>query len=235
MDTTKSLNHDQMWDYYQTALPELFTGAEARLHFLVEQIRQWQPTAQVLDIGVGDGGFERLAKAAGLDIFCLDPSEASIAEIRRTLQLGPKAQVGYSQALPFEPASFDAVVLSEVIEHLSDAVLTQTIPEVQRVLRKGGRIFVTVPAREKLANAQIVCPHCQQHFHRWGHQQSFTPERLSALFAPYFRIETLLERPFVNWPTLNWKGKVIHFSKLTLWKLGVHGAGENIYLCGSKG
>ncbi|MFZ4664229.1 MAG: class I SAM-dependent methyltransferase, partial [Caldilineaceae bacterium] len=179
-------NQDPLWSYYQTQQPTLFTGAEQRLTFLVHQLVRRCPNARVLDIGIGNGLFEKIALAAGLDVYCLDPSSESIRLVRERYALGIKAQVGYSQQMPFRDNYFDGVVLSEVIEHLSDEVIAQTLPEVRRVLRQDGCVLVTVPARENLANAIIFCPHCQQQFHRWGHLQSFTPERLTALFSPYF-------------------------------------------------
>lgn len=45
--------------------------------------------------------------------------------------------------LPFADASFDAAVMSEVLEHLSDDLAGAR--EVYRVLKSGGRLAVTVP------------------------------------------------------------------------------------------
>lgn len=45
--------------------------------------------------------------------------------------------------LPFPDASFDAVILSEVLEHLDDDV--RALREVWRVLKPGGVVAITVP------------------------------------------------------------------------------------------
>ncbi len=45
--------------------------------------------------------------------------------------------------LPFEDGSFDAVVAIEVIEHLRSP--QEAVAEIFRVLRPGGRIFVSIP------------------------------------------------------------------------------------------
>lgn len=45
--------------------------------------------------------------------------------------------------LPFEPPSFDAVVLSNILEHLHDPVAT--LRRLAPMLRPGGRAFVDLP------------------------------------------------------------------------------------------
>src|SRR5574339_822128 len=46
-------------------------------------------------------------------------------------------------ALPFDDNAFDAVILSEVIEHVADPM--RALSEIQRVLKKGGLLFLTWP------------------------------------------------------------------------------------------
>jgi UDP-N-acetylglucosamine:LPS N-acetylglucosamine transferase len=47
-------------------------------------------------------------------------------------------------------------------------------------------------------------------------------------------VEEIVERPFANWSTLNWKGKAAAFTKQILWWLGQHGSGEWIYFRARK-
>lgn len=224
-------NQEAIWDYYQNEGIASFDGAHSRLEYLARQLK---PGATVLNIGVGNGLFEAEAQRRGLVIYSLDPSQAAIDALRARLNLGDRAQVGYSQQMPFPDAHFDAVVASEVLEHLDDATLTASLPEIKRVLKPGGSFLGTVPAREDLADQMVVCPCCAKRFHRWGHHQSFTVESLRNRLAAVFRIDTIREVYFSPWNTLNWKGRLICGLKSLLLAVGVHGSEEKIYFRATK-
>ncbi|OEU50021.1 MAG: hypothetical protein BA861_00205 [Desulfobacterales bacterium S3730MH5] len=220
-----------IWDYYQNEAPEFFAGSSARLRYLAKRVKS---RGKVLNIGVGAGIFEELAIQRGLDVYSLDPDEKAIASLRQRLGMKEKAKVGFSQKIPFPDESFDAVVISEVIEHLSVDIIGKTMREISRVLFFGGRIIGTVPARENLKDQLVVCPHCGEHFHRWGHIQSFDAERINALISLYFRIEEVSEHLFFNWSAMNWKGKVHGLITMLLYYVGVHGSNESILFVATK-
>ncbi len=221
---------DSIWDYYQNEGVEAFSGSTPRLRFLVEHLRRaTAPRApgevRVLNIGVGAGTFEELAAQAGFRVHCLDPSERAVAEVGRRLELGDRARVGCSNQLPFEDRSLDAVVVSEVLEHLDSQTLDDTLHEIRRVLAPNGLLLGTVPAREVLAQNVAVCPSCATRFHRWGHVQSFTRERLDTVLTGFERV-ALDQRTFPDWSGLNWRGKLAAFAKKLGHRFGVHGSGE---------
>jgi SAM-dependent methyltransferase len=222
---------DRIWDYYQNDAAETFAGSVSRLSFLAMRIGV---PGKVLDIGVGSGVFEEMALARGLDVYALDPSERSIAALREKLKLDGKAKIGYSTEIPFASNFFDAVVVSEVLEHLSDDVLARSLPEIERVLVPGGLLLGTVPARERIADQNVVCPDCGSRFHRWGHMQSFDVARMSALLAQHFDIERIFEKRFVTWRTLNWKGKTVALLQLLVSALGVKGSNQNVVFLARK-
>lgn len=225
------MKQDSIWDFYQNEMPEVFSGSRARLLFLAKKVK---PKGRVLNIGVGDGTFEERAIKLGFDVYSLDPSERSVASIRQRFSMSERARVGYSQDIPFTDQHFDSVVISEVIEHLSDEVIEKTLSEISRVLSLGGRIIGTVPARENLSEQLIICPDCGKRFHRWGHVQTFDSRRLMAILTKHFEVKEMFERPFITWSALNWKGKAIAVIKMCLWKLGFQGSGEQIFFCGIK-
>ena len=158
-----SVDQGKIWEHFQNEGIDSFSQSRGRLEFLV---RRLAPGLRVLNIGVGNGTFEALSLRKGLDVWSLDPSERAIARLRQELALGEKAQVGFSQNIPFPDEHFDAVIMSEVLEHLDDLVLEATLSEIHRVLRRDGMFLGTVPARENLADSHVVCPHCAHQFHR---------------------------------------------------------------------
>jgi SAM-dependent methyltransferase len=217
------MSQDAMWAHYQGRERGVFAHSAARLAPLVRLVGAH---ARVLNIGIGDGIFEELALQRGHDVHALDPDAGAIGALRARLALGERAQAGRAEAIPFPDRHFDAVVMSEVLEHLDDDALARARDEVHRVLRPGGRLIVTVPAREELAAQQVVCPQCGHRHHRWGHLQSFDGARLRAFLAERFAVESLHSRLVVAWATINWKGRLIAMLKLMLRRLGVQGGGE---------
>lgn len=224
-------NQDAIWDHFQNEGNASFAGARERLQFLARQLK---PGSRVLNIGVGDGTLESEAQRLGLTVSALDPNQRAIAAIREQLKLADRAQVGYADAIPFADGAFDAVVASEVFEHLTEDVLRRSLEEIRRVLAPGGTLLGTVPARERLADQNIVCPGCALRFHRWGHQQSFTCESLRALLNTFLQVDSIYETYFVPSSTLNWKGRILCRLKALLCKLGVHGSDENIVFRATK-
>ena len=145
------MNQDAIWDYFQNEGVASFDGSGARLSYLVKKVA---PGSRVLNIGVGSGVFERLGIARGIDVHCIDPSKRAIESLREKLGIGEKARVGYSQEIPFGDHYFDVVVMSEVLEHLTDDVLERTIAEVHRVLAdpsRGGGIYRYGAGKGKVA------------------------------------------------------------------------------------
>lgn len=100
------------------------------------------PGGRVLDIGCASGGLlARLRSQAGH----LAGLELSASAARAAAQIGDQVVCGALEdpQLPFQPASFDLVVLADVLEHLADppAGLARAIAWC----RPGGAVLVSVP------------------------------------------------------------------------------------------
>lgn len=199
------MQQEKIWTYYQNQAIDSFAGSRARLAYLIKEIEN-RHLRVVLNVGIGAGIFEQLAQERGLQISSLDPDQAAVERLCR--RLGIDAQVGYVQQMPFEDASFDTVVISEVLEHLDYDIMLQGFQEIDRVLVSGGYLIGTVPYQEDLDSNIVVCPYCGETFHRWGHLQSFSSDTLRKTVPPFFEVEHVFPKLFINFATLNWKGKI---------------------------
>ena len=225
------MEQSRIWDYFQNEGADSFRGARPRLLYLAGSLAKG---ADVLDVGVGDGTFERIAAARGLRVHVIDPDAKAIERARTELGLGDRAKIGVGSALPWPDGSFDAVVMSEVLEHFDDAALRSTLAEANRVLRPEGKLIGTVPADERLDEQRVVCPDCGRAFHRWGHEQSFSPQRLQSVLNEALVGAEVHRRWFVAWNLLNWKGRLQAVARKSLGIAGIWGSGHNLVFAARK-
>lgn len=228
------MNQKVMWDYYQGAGEESFSGAAPRLSFLVNTAVKIAglDKGKVLNIGVGNGYLERYATKQGFTTHSLDPSDVAI---KKLMQNGFAGEVGYMQQIPYKDGMFDFVFCSEVIEHLSGDALKSGLAEIYRVLRKGGYLIGTVPYDEFLLASHVVCPSCETSFHRWGHQQSFNkPVMQTWLQEAGFQIVKLETHTFLQLAGKDTKGKIRAIGSWFLGRLGVSIANPNLLFITQK-
>jgi ArsR family transcriptional regulator len=105
----------------------------------------------VLDAGAGDGATAQLLAPRARSITCIDVSETLIdaARVRLAGHGNVRAEVADLHALPFAAASFDQVLLLNVLTHLRAPA--GALAELARVLRPGGRLaLVTLAAHDHL-------------------------------------------------------------------------------------
>lgn len=127
------------------------------------------PHMKVLDFGCGEG---RLLKAAldqgfdayGCDLYDVKYSQDSeaVAALKET---GRLRAIRMPYELPFDDATFDVVVSSEVFEHVLD--YPQAIAELQRVMRPGGCFLHIFPSRYLPIEGHIFVPLASIFRPRW--------------------------------------------------------------------
>jgi ubiquinone/menaquinone biosynthesis C-methylase UbiE len=99
------------------------------------------PGVRLLDVATGPGVVASAAAERRASVTGLDFSSAMIA-VARGRHPSITFREGNAQALPFDAASFDAVVMNFGLLHLAEP--EQAIVEAHRVLRPGGRYAFTV-------------------------------------------------------------------------------------------
>lgn len=209
------MNQDRIWDYFQNESSHVFP--ESRQYFMLKHLERGK---KVLNIGAGSGKLEEIALEKGVNIYTLDPSARTIEQLRQRLGLGDRAQAGYAQAMPFESDSFDAVVMCEVLEHLTDEILHAALRETKRILRVGGFLIASSPYKEVLENNRVICPECGSVFHRYGHMQTFDKPKMRRLIeGTGLTVEKLWVTTFVDFRKASIRGLMKGTFRLLLAKL----------------
>lgn len=110
-----------------------------------------EPGMSVLDLGCGRGEIVRRVARIGAKSFGIDYARAAVKLTQRIMQ-NETGTYGIARAdaksLPFADASFDRVLMFDVVEHLQPWELDTCLREVWRVLKPAGQIVVhTAPNR----------------------------------------------------------------------------------------
>jgi len=114
-----------------------------------------RPNLRVLDVGCGPGVLLTWIKErVSPHCFGLDMSEVAVRLLKNQKMPGVVAQL---PGIPFKDASFDAVIATEVIEHVHDP--TRTLAEMCRVAKVGGLVVFSVP------NECMTTDECDEHLH----------------------------------------------------------------------
>ena len=129
----------------------LYAGEYPRGFLIIDTLRKYAPEfhvegASVLDVGCGDAGAliafaEKGAKCAGIECFDTSLERGKLRAADHGVEVDLKK--GVAESIPFPDASFDLVMLDNVLEHVTDR--PGTLREVRRVLKPGGLLYMVTP------------------------------------------------------------------------------------------
>lgn len=149
--------------------PALKDGLDASVFHL-----RAMPGGRLLEIGCGSGAAMQFMQKRGWTVTGLDFDEGAVDNARsKALDV----RYGPLSAQEFADESFDAVVMSHVVEHVQSPV--ELLAECHRILRKGGRLVVLTPNAASGAH--------KHYGPNWRglepprHLQIFTPRSLAAI------------------------------------------------------
>lgn len=144
----------------------------------VERLVAKESFSTIVDVGCGDGWLvSRIAKrfpertVVGVDV---SPGGLRLARSMSGFSNLSFAQCDIVREVP-AGAPFDCGTLIEVLEHVPVAEAPAFVAGLSRLIRPGGKLFVTVPS----TNLDV------RRIKR--HHQHFTAETLDAALAPHFR------------------------------------------------
>lgn len=148
----REMQHDSStlsWNAMGEEWLTLAQNGESRMKFIMPWMLRYMGDVQglhILDLGCGEGGYARRLAAAGAQVVAVDCSEAAIRyaeEQARREKLPIAHHLRNSNDLFGIPdESFDMVLCSMMLMDCED--LDGTLREVVRVLKPGGRLFVSM-------------------------------------------------------------------------------------------
>lgn len=112
--------------------------ARDETHDKVIEMMDKESRGKVLDVPTGTGVLADRLRKMGFEVSCCDinPSFFSVPDLK--IEIGD-----LNQSLPYSDDSFDYLICLDGIEHTENP--SNAIRESQRVLKKGGKIFLSTP------------------------------------------------------------------------------------------
>lgn len=134
------------WDTAAGTLPDArsvrrhASVSRRRLQTLLAVIGRGAAQVKLLDVGCSSGAFLMAAREIGLDAEGVEISPEAAESAR---QAGFRVHTGRLESACFPNASFDAIALIELLEHLREP--HALLAECRRILRPGGVVMATTP------------------------------------------------------------------------------------------
>ena len=131
-----------------------------RVDFIARVLQSSLPShAKVLDVGCGNGVISRHLGRLGFDVLGIDVSEKTIAQAKAATTLpNVKFETRSAEDLVASGETYDAVICSEVLEHLQDPGALLKV--LHQSLKPDGKLIVTVPngkgPRETLVTKPVL-------------------------------------------------------------------------------
>ena len=127
-----AIDYDKFWDFYSTPS---YSKTLAGINL--------EEGSKVLDLGCGTGELLKILedRFPSSDFAGIDLTEEMLAIAKQKLSSRVELLLGSVTNLPFASESFDWVIMSNIIGHLSDKKIA--LLEAYRVLKNPGRIVIT--------------------------------------------------------------------------------------------
>jgi len=148
---------------------------------LREYISSKVPKVQglILDVGCGGAWVAKSFCPKGYKTISFDISPKNTQEaLKRYPSENHAAVVGDVFSLPFREKSFNYVIASEIIEHVTEP--ETLVKNVFSILKPGGTLFVSSPYKEKIEYS--LCVHCNRPTPKSAHLHSFDEKILTSLY-----------------------------------------------------
>lgn len=186
-----SFNHTKkIWGTSEVK-PSLTYLGYLKLKYILEDLAEVK--GRVLDVGCGGGGFAKAIKhyRPDLEVYGVDINKEAIKRAKKDDE-GVNFKAESVDRLAFKDEFFDAVVVTDVLEHLEEP--TEALRQINRVLKPKGVFCAFVPLERSLFSI-----HFWLHKLGWdakkrlaGHIQNYSKKDLGTLLKESgFKVDTL--------------------------------------------
>ncbi|MFW9999999.1 MAG: class I SAM-dependent methyltransferase [Candidatus Hodarchaeota archaeon] len=139
------------WDKIFSEKGKVFTEPHQDMDKIAKLFKE-RGVQKILDIGSGTGRHLLYFSKKGFEIYGMDSSPKGISIAKKWLsEEGLKTEIilhRMEEKFPYEDNFFDAIISIQVIHHNRMKDILITVNEIDRVLKKGGIIFITFPRLE---------------------------------------------------------------------------------------
>ena len=155
--------NSKAWDWKNADKERWLTPSEDCVYLSYKWKKEGVKT--ILDLGCGLGRHTLYFAEKGFQVSAVDLSEDAV---KATQSLQEENKVEFScrtadmMSLPFSENTFDAVFSYHVISHQDTPGVRAVIEEITRVLKPGGRLFVTLCSKEHFAFTCPAYPHIDE-------------------------------------------------------------------------
>ena len=188
------------WKYWY---PKKEGTVEPEIPKLAE-ILTLERASRLLDFGCGAGRHALYFAQMGFQVYGFDKSASAIKQAKEALKrenLHAHLKVwDMTNPLPYEDSFSDAIIATRVMHHTYTEKVNHIAQEINRVLKKGGHLFLQVPAyrrqepKEKQEGWKFTEPEPRTYVALNGEEKGiphhyFTRQELSKLFPNYTTIQ----------------------------------------------
>ncbi len=139
------------WDIIFSKKGKVFTEPHHDMEKIAKLFEK-KGVQRILDIGSGTGRHLLYFSKKGFEVYGMDASPKGISIAKRWLsEENIKAEIiihRMEEKFPYKDDFFDAIISIQVIHHNKMKNIKRTVSEIERVLKKGGIIFITFPRLE---------------------------------------------------------------------------------------
>lgn len=137
------------WDWSKE-VPSIWLEPSEESFFVAQQWKK-KNVKHILDFGCGLGRHSIYFAKQGFEVSAFDLSEYGTEHLKQWAEkerLSIKVENADMMSLPYQDHAFDALFAFHVVSHTDSDGIKKIMKEIQRVLKVGGEIFITLCSKE---------------------------------------------------------------------------------------